>query len=376
MLSFEQQRQYLESYRGTNPIPADFDDFWAARMAEADSCPLEFWLEPAEVDNYPSCQFFNLWFVGMHGAKLYARFLRPVRPAQLVQPARSVPLVHSANSVRSARPDDAALPVLLRFHGYPGRTRSWLENCVFAGLGFATITMDNPGQGGRSQDVGGFCGPTVAGHVVTGLAGDPSNLYYVRLHQNIRILCRVVRALEGLDTQRVYVYGDSQGGGVGLATCALNADFIRRAAILYPFLSDFQKTYELGSDQVAYEGLRYYARWFDADGSQASSNFYKLGYIDSLSFAHMVRCSVLFGTGLVDDICPVETQYAVYNNLHCDKKHLLFPEFGHEEIPAFDDAALSWFVEDAFGDKFSAAAEKTVRSTGSHCDDTSRGDAL
>lgn len=63
MLSFEQQRQYLESYVGTNPIPADFDDFWAARMAEADSCPLKFWLEPAEVADYPSCQFFNLWFV-------------------------------------------------------------------------------------------------------------------------------------------------------------------------------------------------------------------------------------------------------------------------------------------------------------------------
>lgn len=332
MLSFEQQRQYLESYVGTNPIPADFDDFWAARMAEADSCPLKFWLEPAEVADYPSCQFFNLWFVGMHEAKLYARFLRPAQPA---------------------------LPVLLRFHGYPGRTRSWLENCTFAGLGFATITMDNPGQGGRSQDVGGFCGPTVAGHVVTGLTGDQKNLYYVRLHQNIRILCRVVRALEGLDAQRVYVYGDSQGGGVGLATCALNADFIRRAAILYPFLSDFQKIYELGADQLAYEGLRYYARWFDADGSQAASNFYKLGYIDSVSFAHLVRCSVLFGTGLVDDICPVETQYAVYNNLRCDKKHLLFPEFGHEEIPAFDNAALSWFVKDTFGEK-TVAGEKTA----------------
>lgn len=122
-------------------------------------------------------------------------------------------------------------------------------------------------------------------------------MYYVRLHQNIRILCRLVRELDGIDTSRVFVNGGSQGGGLGLACAALNPELIDRAAILYPFLSDFKLVWDLGADEIAYEGLRYYARWFDADEHQQDRWFRQLGYIDSKNFALMIRCPVLFGTG-------------------------------------------------------------------------------
>ena len=67
-------------------------------------------------------------------------------------------------------------------------------------------------------------------------------------------------------------------------------------------------------------------------------------YIDSKNFAPMVRCPVLFGTGLDDVICPPQTQCAVYNNLHCAKKRYFFPGYGHEEIPEFDDMLLDFFT--------------------------------
>jgi len=315
-----QQIKELEAYRGTNPIPADFDDFWSERMAEADDVALDYEIVPSRVPSFDTCDFLDLWFRGMGGARLYARYLRP----------------------RSPRP----LPVVLRFHGYPGRTRSWLENASFAGMGFADVTMDNPGQGGRSEDVGGFAGTTVSGHLTAGLDGEPKDMYYVRLHQDIRILCRIVRELPGLDAGRVCVYGDSQGGGVGLATCALNPDLIGRAGILYPFLSDFREVWELGADQIAYEGIRYYSRWFDADGSHADDKFRQMGYVDTLSFAHLVRCPVLFGTGLADSVCPPLTQYAVYSALTCEKRHVLYPDFGHEEIQAFDDLLIDFFCSE------------------------------
>lgn len=50
-----------------------------------------------------------------------------------------------------------------------------------------------------------------------------------------------------------------------------------------------------------------------------------------------MRCEVLFGTGLSDTVCPLPTQYAVYNALNCPKAHVTFPSFGHEEIQAYDD---------------------------------------
>lgn len=43
---------------------------------------------------------------------------------------------------------------------------SWFEQASFAGMGMAPIALDCPGQGGPSEDIGGFEGTTVAGHIV------------------------------------------------------------------------------------------------------------------------------------------------------------------------------------------------------------------
>ncbi len=308
-------------YLGTTPKPADFDDFWDARMAEADTLPLDYRFTPARVPSYSTCEFWDLWFRGVRGGMIYAKYLRPRQ--------------------------EGPLPLILQFHGYPGAARSWLELSSFAGMGFAVLAMECPGQGGRGQDVGGYEGTTVTGHIVAGLEGDPKDLYYVRLYQNIRLLCRIVRKMEEIDLGRVCVNGASQGGGLGLACAALNPDLPSRAAILYPFLSDFQKVWEIGADAIAYEGLRYYSHWFDPDGSREKEWFTKLGYIDVHNLASRVRCQVLFGTGLEDDVCPPITQDAVYNQLQCPKERLFYPGFGHEEIQAFDDALLSFFTKEA-----------------------------
>lgn len=307
----------LADYRGAMPMPSDFDEFWQARMAEADAVPLSFEVTPSEVGACETCEFLDLWFDGMGGARLHAKYLRP----------------------RSASP----VPVVLQFHGYPGASRSWLEQCSFAGMGMALIALDCPGQGGPSEDLGGFPGTTVTGHIVAGIDGKPQDLYYVRLHQDIRILCRIVAKLEGIDLARVFVNGASQGGGLGLATCALNPDLVSRAAILYPFLSDFRMVWELGLDVIAYDGIGYFSRWFSSAGERQEEAFEKLAYIDSKNFAHLVRCPVLFGTGLDDTVVPPPTQFAVYNNLTCEKVHHLYPGFAHEEIQEFDDLIIDFF---------------------------------
>lgn len=308
----------LSGYLGTTPIPGDFDSFWEARMAEADNFLLEYTITQAkEVPSFDTCQYLDLWFTGMDGGRIYAKYLKPVHREPV--------------------------PLVLQFHGYPGASRSWLEQSSYAGMGMAIIAVDCPGQGGYSNDIGGYVGTTVTGHIVAGIDGPPEKMYYVRFHQNVRILCRIVKQLEGIDLERIYVNGASQGGGLGLACAALNPDLINRASILYPFLSDYRMVWELGADVIAYEGLRYYSRWFDPDEEKQDIWFAKLGYIDSKNFAHMIKCPILFGTGLEDTICPPQTQCAVYNNLNCAKKRYLFPGFGHEEIQEFDDLILDFF---------------------------------
>lgn len=306
-----------KGYCGRMPEPEDFTKFWKERMEEADRIPLVYKIEDSEIADRKPIVYKMLWFTGIKGENIGVKYIRP-------------------NTKEN-------IPLILQFHGYPGASRSWLELSSYAGMGCALLAMDCPGQGGFSKDAGGYPGTTVVGHVVAGLEGKPEELYYVRLYQNIRILCRIVKELKGVDLSRIYVNGASQGGAQGLACAALNPELINRAAILYPFLSDFRMVWEMGADEVAYEGLRYYSRWFDPDGSKADSWFWKLSYIDSKNFAPMVKCPVLFGTGLEDEICPPITQCAVYNRLNCPKKHYFYPGLGHEEIQEFDDLTIDFF---------------------------------
>lgn len=313
----EEEIEQLHDYHGLTPMPEDFDAFWDQRIAEADAVPLQYEFTQSEIPAFPTCDFLTLWYKGMGGAKLCAKYLKPKTQKKI--------------------------PLVLQFHGYPGATRSWLEQASFVGMGCAILALECPGQGGPGEDLGGYKGTTVSGHIVAGLDGPAEDMYYVRLHQNIRILCRIVQELDGIDQSRIFVNGASQGGALGLACCALNPELIHRAAILYPFLSDFRMVWEQDADIIPYEGLRYYSRWFDPDGTREDQWFSKLGYIDSKNFAHRIQCPVLFGTGLEDPwVLPV-TQCAVYNELHCPKKRYLYPGFGHEEIAAFDDLILEFF---------------------------------
>ncbi|MBQ3266766.1 MAG: acetylxylan esterase [Atopobiaceae bacterium] len=306
----------LANYHGLTPEPEGFDAFWEARMAEAEAAPLEWEVTPSEIPAYPTCEFLDLWFRGLRGERLHAKYLRPV--------------------------SDEPLPLVLQFHGYPGTSRSWFEQASFAGMGMALVALDNPGQGGPSRDAGGYDSTTVMGHLIAGIDGDPADLYYVRLYQNVRVLCRIVRELGGIDLSRVYVNGASQGGGMGLACAALNPGLMSRACILYPFLSDMREVFELGLDVEAYDGLRYYARWFDPDGERLDEWFGKLAYYETNHLAKWVRCPVLFGTGLEDTVVPPQTQCATYNALACEKERHLYAGFGHEEIQDFDDLIIDY----------------------------------
>ena len=90
----EQEIRRLGDYVGATPAPADFDAFWSKRMAEADQVPLDFAVTPSEIPPFHTCEYLDLWFRGMGGAQLYAKYVKP----------------------RAARP----VPLVLQFHGYPG----------------------------------------------------------------------------------------------------------------------------------------------------------------------------------------------------------------------------------------------------------------
>jgi cephalosporin-C deacetylase len=149
--------------------------------------------------------------------------------------------------------------------------------------------------------------------------------------------------MSGVDAARVGATGGSQGGGLTLACAALEPR-IRRAAPVFPFLSDYRRVWDIDQDVDAYAELREWFRRFDPRHEREDEVFTKLGYIDIQHLGPRIRAEVLMGVGLMDTICPPSTQFAAYNKITSPKSLQVYPDFGHEHLPGLNDAIFEFML--------------------------------
>ncbi len=76
MSVFEMPLDELKQYQGINPRPDDFDQYWERALEEMRSVDSQVELEPANFQ-VPFAECFNLYFTGVRGARIYAKYLRP-----------------------------------------------------------------------------------------------------------------------------------------------------------------------------------------------------------------------------------------------------------------------------------------------------------
>lgn len=311
----------LFEYRGRNPRPDDFDAYWADALRELDATDPQVELRPATVVQSRNVECFDLRFTGVGGARIYAKYIRP----------------KSATAAGAAKH-----PAVLQFHGYAGHSADWLDKFGWAAEGFCYAAMDCRGQGGKSEDNGQVKGTTLRGHIIRGLDDpDARKLAYRQIFLDTAQLARVVMSFSEVDAGRVGCFGISQGGALSLACAALEPR-IRRIAPVYPFLSDYQRVWEMDYAKDAYEELRLFFRSFDPRHERVKDIFTKLGYIDVQHLAPRIKAEVLMFTGLMDTICPPSSQFAAYNKITTKKDVVLYPDFTHEVLPGQIDRTFNF----------------------------------
>jgi cephalosporin-C deacetylase len=303
----------LEQYEGRNPCPPDLDDYWERAIQEMRALEPAVELVPHALDA-PFAECFHLYFTGVGGARVHAKYLRPRKAA-------------------------APHPAVLLFHGYSGHSGDWSDKLGWVGRGYSVAALDCRGQGGRSEDSGGIRGNTQRGHIIRGLDDVPEKLLFRQIFLDCAQLAAIVMAMPEVDAERVGATGASQGGGLTLACAALEPR-IRRAAPVFPFLCDYQRVWEMDLATNAYEELRLYFRAFDPRHEREEAVFTRLGYIDNQHLAPRIRAEVLMAVGLMDTICPPSSQFAAYNKITSPKQLLVYPDFGHETLPGAAD--LIW----------------------------------
>jgi cephalosporin-C deacetylase len=301
----------LKKYQGRNPRPLEFDAFWDRALTEMRALDPQVELRPNKSVDPPFAECFDLYFTGVGGSRVHAKYLRP----------KGVSGKH---------------PAVLMFHGYSGSSGDWNDKLGYVAAGFSVAALDCRGQGGLSEDRGGAKGTTLKGHIIRGLDDGPDKLLYRALYLDTAELARIVMSFPEVDEGRVGAMGGSQGGGLTLACAALEPR-IRRIAPVYPFLCDYRRVWEMDLAKHAYEELTYYFRHFDPLHEREEEVWTRLGYIDNQYLAPRIEAEVMMAVGLMDEICPPSSQFAAFNKIKSKKETVIYPDFGHEHLPGFND---------------------------------------
>ena len=308
----------LRHYEGRNPRPSDMEEYWEAALAEMHALDPQVELIPHPLKSrFADC--FHLYFTGVGGARVHAKYLRPKR---------------------SQEPH----PAVLMFHGYSGSSGEWCDKLNYVSQGYSVAALDCRGQGGLLEDAGGVKGNTLRGHIIRGLDDSPDKLLYRSLYLDTAQLARIIMNQPEVDPDRVGATGGSQGGGLTLACAALEPR-IKKAAPTFPFLCDYRRIWEMDLAVAAYEELKTFFRNFDPLHEREEEIFTKLGYIDNQHLAHRIRAEVLMTVGLMDTVCPPSTQFAAYNKITSPKSLLIYPDFGHEGMPGSSDRIFDFLSD-------------------------------
>ena len=307
----------LKQYRGSGTVPSDFDAYWTKALGELDNVSLEYSTVSAEFSAPGvSCQY--LYFTGIGGAKICCKFLCPENATKKI-------------------------PGIVMFHGYSGSSGSWMEKLPYAYAGYAVLALDVRGQMGLSEDTLSVGGNTLRGHIIRGLfENDPEKLFFRNVFLDTAQTARILMSMDFVDENRIGATGGSQGGALTIACAALEPR-VKMNASVFPFLSDYRRTWEMDLFKDAYEELAYYIRHIDPRHQHIENMFNKLGYIDVSNLAAGIKGETYMFITLQDSVCPPSTQFAVYNKINAKKSCEIYPNHGHEHLPESPELIFNFF---------------------------------
>ena len=281
----------------SQPVPADFDAFWAAQKKLLAAVPVNARLAPVKSPQ-PGIEAFDLQADSI-GAPVSGYFARPEKP-----PPKRLPIiltVHGAG-VRSSSLGGAVgwakqnfLALDINAHGLPNGREDEFYKAVSDG-----DLKDYRTRGRESRETVYFRG----------------------------MFLRLVRALDFLtaqpewDGKTLVVFGSSQGGYQAIVAAGLDARVTFFAAgvpagcdhtgVLANRINGWPKFLPSPSpaepDPKVVDAVRFY---------------------DAMNFATRTKAGAVFTVGFIDTTCPPTSVYAAYNNISGPKYIHNDPDSGH-----------------------------------------------
>jgi cephalosporin-C deacetylase len=279
------------------PVPADFDDFWNAKLKELAVVPANPRLQSAE-SGKPDVAYWKIAMDNIRGSRIRGQLARPSGgdklPALLiVQWAGVYPLERHWATDRAAK--------------------GWLVLNIEA----HDLPIDEPQQFYRDQSAGPLRNYPAIGN------DDRDRSYFLRMYLSCYRAAQYLTERPDWDGKTLAVMGDSQGGMQTLVTAGFHPK-ITAALALVPAGCDM-----LGPGVGRKGG---WPQWYDSVWGKDALNVRAASrYYDAANFATRIKCPVLVGLGLLDETCPPAGVLAAVNQIQSAKEVVILPTSGHQD---------------------------------------------
>ena len=270
--------------------PTDFDDYWNDVLLQASAVPMEAEVNLDELRSSEDIAVYEVFFNSVDHVRIAGWYCVPKNIQNKV-------------------------PAMLEVPGYqmePPIPKNWARK------GYAAFSVAPRGKlRSNNQFNPGY--PGLLTHNIVDRNTYSYRGFYVDTWRAVDFLLRRPE----VDTRRIGVYGNSQGGGLTITTAAMRQEVVAAAAGA-PYLCGFIDAIEL-TTTYPYQEINDYLRINSGDKAKVEEN---LAYFDGINFADKINCPIVVNIGLQDNVCPPETGYALYNRIESgDRK--LYPYDGH-----------------------------------------------
>lgn len=237
-------------------------------------------------------------------------------------------------------------PAMLQFHGYTD-SRGYINQYLkWALQGITVISFEVRGQGFTPDFARYPNGTQRQGWMALGIE-EKEKYYYANVYKDVMSCVNWAFQREEVNSDKVAVFGGSQGGALALVAAALNENI---SAVLAdcPFLSHFERALQIA--ESPYTEILQYFRFRDPERKKYEHIMKNLSYFDVMNFAPSISCPALLSIGLEDNVTPPSTVFAVYNHLSSSEKDIkTYPEHGHELIPQQEEERIKFIARHLLG---------------------------
>jgi cephalosporin-C deacetylase-like acetyl esterase len=291
------------------PRPTDFDAFWDAKLKEITAVPFHAQLETGD-SGRAGVDYWKITLYGYHGTKIRG---------QLAKPAES-----------KLKPGEK-LPALLipQWAGVYPLEKPWVTDRAADGwLVLNILAHDLPIDEPKSFYDEQYAGPLKDYWAIGN--DDRETSYFLRMYLSCFQAAEYLTSRPDWNGQTLVVAGVSQGGQQTLVTAAIHPR-VTTALALVPAGCDM-----LGPKAGRAPG---WPQWFDrTQGKDEAKVRDASRYYDVVNFAPKIKCPVLVGFGLIDEVCPAEGVMAAVNVISSPKEVVILPLSEHQEIDGSQQA--------------------------------------